>query len=167
MIASISNLSRTKLCRALQVFTASAATLFLCAPLGITQQKLDGEAVIGHLNAIIKLYRNASAEFQAGGAPSDVIYQENAQSLSAEAVRLAFQAARAEAAAIRATEKSGTPNATAGQSSAQVESRNNARIADMQSKIDELDKQLQVGAQSKARCAARTKAGIAGRIDFG
>ena len=103
-------------------------------PRGITQQKLDSEAVIGHLNAIIKLYRNASAEIQTGGAPSDVIYQENEQSLTAEAVRLAFQAAKAEAAAIRATEKSGVPSATPGQSSAQVEARNNARIADVQSK---------------------------------
>ncbi|MDP9337364.1 MAG: hypothetical protein M3P45_00690 [Acidobacteriota bacterium] len=38
--------------------------------------KLDSEAVIDHLNAIITLYRNASAELQTGGAPSDVIYQD-------------------------------------------------------------------------------------------
>src|SRR3984893_11019607 len=119
-----------------------AVALFLYVPGGLTQQQLDSDAVINHLNAVIKLYRNASAELQTGGAPSDVIYQENEKSLTAEVVRLAFQAARAEAAAIRATEKAGSPSTTTAQSSAQMEARNKARIADVQSKLDSIDKQL-------------------------
>ena len=51
-------------------------------------------------------------------------------------MRLAFQAARAEAAAIRATEKGGAPNSSSAQSSAQTEARYKARIADLQSKLD-------------------------------
>src|SRR5580700_3632816 len=84
---------------------------------GVTQQQLDGEAVINHLNAVIKLYRNASAELQTGGAPSDVMYQEYEKSLTAEVVRLAFQAASAEADAIRATEKTGASRSSSAQSS--------------------------------------------------
>src|ERR1700686_5457066 len=122
--------------RAVRSIAGFAVAFFLFAPDGITQQQLDSEAVINHLNAVIKLYRNASAELQTGGAPADIIYQENAKSLAADIVRLAFQAARAEAAAIRATEKAGAPNTTAPQSSTQVESRNKARISDVQSKID-------------------------------
>jgi small-conductance mechanosensitive channel len=140
------------------------AGLFLCAPAGITQEKLDSEAVIGHLNAIIKLYRNASAELQTGGAPSDVIYQENEQSLTAEAVRLAFQAAKAEAAAIRATEKSTTPGAAAGQNSAQTEARNNARIADVQSKIDDLDKQIKSAPRAKRDALRAQKQALQGEL---
>src|ERR1700680_1568411 len=79
---------------------ATALVLFFCVQGGVTQQQLDSEAVINHLNAVIKLYRNATAELQTGGAPTDVIYQENAKSFAADVVRLAFQAARAEAAAI-------------------------------------------------------------------
>src|ERR1700732_635112 len=88
--------------RTIRLVVAIAA-LFFFVPGGVTQQQSDSEAVISHLNAVIKLYRNASAELQTGGAPTDVIYRENEKSPMAEVVRLAFQAARAEAAAIRAT----------------------------------------------------------------
>jgi small-conductance mechanosensitive channel len=148
----------------MRVFAGVSAALCLCAPPGITQQNLDSEAVVGHLNAIIKLYRNASAEIQTGGAPSDVIYQENEQSLTAEAVRLAFQAAKAEAAAIRATEKSGAPSATPGQSSAQVEARNSARIAEVQSKIDDLDKQIKSAPKTKRDALLAQKQALQGEL---
>jgi len=164
MITSFSNLSRVVLHRWFRIVAGISASLFLCAPAGIAQEKLDSEAVIGHLNAIIKLYRNASAELQTGGAPSDVIYQENEQSLTAEAARLAFQAAKAEAAAIRATEKSSTPNAGAGQSSAQMEARNTARIADVQSKIDELDKQIKSAAKAKRDALLAQKQALQGEL---
>src|ERR1700737_1497969 len=124
--------------RAIRLGVSIAAALFFCLPGGVAQQQLDSEAVINHLNAVIKLYRNASAELQTGGAPSDVIYQENEKSLTAEVVRLAFQAARAEAAAMRATEKGGAPNSSSAQSSAQTEARYKARIADLQSKLDNI-----------------------------
>ena len=134
--------------RAFRFFVAIAFALLLCAPSGSTEQ-FDSDAVIGHLNTIIKLYRSAAAEIQTGGVPSDVIYRENEQSLIAEAVRLAFQAAKAEAAAIRATEKTGTPNPNTVQSSAQMEARNNARIADIQSRIDDVEKQIASAPKSK------------------
>src|ERR1700688_2578872 len=108
---------------------AVVLVLFFGVPDGLTQQQLDGEAVINHLNAVIKLYRNASAELQTGGAPTGIIYQENAKSLAADGVRVGSLYARAQAAAIRATEKAGAPNSTSPQSSAQVEARNKARIA--------------------------------------
>lgn len=131
--------------RASRLLAAAVAALSFCGAANSADQ-FDSDAVINHLSAVIKLYRNGSAEIQTGGMPSDVIYQDNEQSLSMEVVRLAFQAARAEAAAIRATEKNGSPSPGAatisGQSSAQLEARNNARIAEVQSKIDALDKQI-------------------------
>jgi small-conductance mechanosensitive channel len=145
---------------------AISATLFVCAPAGVTQQKLDGEAVISHLNAIIKLYRNASAELQTGAAPSDVVYQENGQNLTAEAVRLAFQAAKAEASAIRATEKAGAPGSGAGQSSAQMEARNTARVAEVQSKIEELDKQIKSAPRTKRDALAAQKQAFQGELSL-
>src|SRR3981189_3057778 len=71
-----------------------AVALFLYVPGGLTQQQLDSEAVINHLNAVIKLYRNASAELQTGGAPTDVIYQENKKSLTAEGGGVGFSTGR-------------------------------------------------------------------------
>src|SRR6202051_2696078 len=143
-----------------------AVALFFCVPAGVTQQQLDSEAVINHLNAVIKLYRNASAELQTGGAPTDIIYQENAKSLAADVVRLAFQAARAEAAAIRATEKAGAPNSTSPQSSAQVEARNKARIADVQSKIDDIDKQIASAPRNKRDTLQAQKLALQGELNL-
>ena len=150
--------------RAFRLLAACTAALFFCAPGGVTQQQFDSDAVISHLNAIIKLYRNASAEIQTGGAPSDVIYQENEQSMMAEAVRLAFQSAKAEAAAVRATEKNGAPGASSAQNSAQSEARNNARIADMQSRIDALDKQIASAPKAKREALVARKQALQGEL---
>ena len=140
--------------------------LLFCAPRGFTQQQpLDSEAVINYLNAVIKLYRNASAELQAGGAPSDVIYQDNEQSYTADAVRLAFQAARAEAVAIRATQKNGAASNSA-QSSAQTEARNKARIADVQSKIDNIDKQIATAPKNKRPALEAQKEALQGELNL-
>src|ERR1700735_66434 len=68
--------------------------------------QLDRDAVLGHLNAVISWYRDATSKIQTGGLPSDAIYQDNAQSLAAEAVRLAFESARAEAKLISSADKS-------------------------------------------------------------
>jgi small-conductance mechanosensitive channel len=149
-----------------RIVAGLTVALFLFVPGGITQQQLDSEAVINHLNAVIKLYRNASAELQTGGAPTDVIYQENAKSLAADVVRLAFQAARAEAAAIRATEKTGAPNTTSPQSSAQVEARNKARIADVQSKIDNIDKQIASAPKNKRDTLQAQKSALQGELNL-
>src|ERR1700736_6357932 len=151
---------------ALPLVIGGAVALFFCVSGGVTQQQLDSEAVINHLNAVIKLYRNASAELQTGGAPSDVIYQENEKSLTAEVVRLAFQAARAEAAAIRATEKNGAPSTTSAQSSAQTDARNKARIADVQSKLDSIDKQIASAPKNKRDALIAQKQALEGELNL-
>jgi len=151
--------------RTFRLFTGVGVVFFVLAPNGVTQQS-GGEAVIGHLNAIIKLYRSASSEIQAGGMPSDIIYQENQQNLMAEAVRLAFQAAKAEAAAIHATDKNGTSNQNAGQSSAQTEAKNNARIADIQSRIDALDKQIAGAPKNKRDPLEAQKQALQGELEL-
>jgi small-conductance mechanosensitive channel len=144
----------------------AAVALFVCVPGAITQQQLDSEAAISHLNAVIKLYRNASAELPAGGAPSDVIYLENEKSLSADVVKLAFQAARAEAAAIRVTEKAGAPNTSSAQSSAQTEARNKARIADVQAKLDNINKQIASAPKGKRDALIAQKQALEGELDL-
>src|ERR1700675_47263 len=143
-----------------------AVALFFWVPGGFTQQQLDTDAVINHLNAVITFYRNASAELQTGGAPSDVIYQENEKSLTAEVVRLAFQAARAEAAAIRATEKNGAPSTSSAQSSAQTEARNKARIADVQSKLDSIEKQIASAPKNKRDALIAQKQALEGELSL-
>jgi len=151
--------------RVVRFVVGIGVALLFCVPGGVTQQLLDSEAVINHLNAVIKLYRNASAELQAGGAPSDVIYQDNEQSYTADVVRLAFQAARAEAAAIRATQKNGASTNSA-QSSAQTEARNKARIADVQARLDAIDKQIASAPKNKRPALEAQKEALEGELNL-
>ena len=60
-------------------------------------QQLDRDVLLGHLNAVINWYRDATSKVQTVGLPSDAIYQDNAQNLAAQVVRLAFESAKAEA----------------------------------------------------------------------
>ena len=59
--------------------------------------QLDRDALLGHLNTVITWYRDITSKVQPTGLPSDAIYQDNAQNLGGQVVRLAFQSARAEA----------------------------------------------------------------------
>ena len=59
-------------------------------------EQLDRDAALHHLNAVITWYRDATTKIKSVGLPSDAIYLDNARNLASEAVRLAFQSARAE-----------------------------------------------------------------------
>ncbi len=56
---------------------------------------IDREAILQHLNAAISWYRDSTSKIQSVGMPSDAIYQDTAQNLAQQAVRLAFQSAQA------------------------------------------------------------------------
>jgi small-conductance mechanosensitive channel len=112
-------------------------------------EQLDRDAVLSHLNGVINWYRNATSKVQTVGLPSDAVYQDNAQSLAAEAVRLAFESARAEAKLISASEKpSGTSenqtSAAPGQQEkfSQMLAQVTSQIDEAQSRMDALDKQI-------------------------
>jgi small-conductance mechanosensitive channel len=117
--------------------------------------QLDNNAILHHLNQIINWYRNCTTEVQSVGLPSDAIYHDNAQSLGAQAVRLAFQSARAESSVIEAQEKkSGNQPAaesTQQQNLAALQTKTSAQIDQLQSQIETLNTQI-----SKAPASRRT-----------
>lgn len=94
--------------------------------------QLNGQDALHHLNQVISWYRHCTTGIHSVGLPSDAIYQDNTQSLGAQAVRLAFQSARAESALIAAQQKTSgasQPSAetTQQQNLAQVEARTTSR----------------------------------------
>jgi small-conductance mechanosensitive channel len=116
--------------------------------------QLDGDAVLHHLNQIIDWYRHATTEIQPVGLPSDAIYQDNLNNLAEQVVRLAFESARAQAAIIQSQQK-GAANQPAGQTSqqqnlTQIETRVAGQIAQLQSQIETLNKQI-AAASTKRR----------------
>jgi len=110
--------------------------------------QLDGAAVLYHLTQVISWYRHSTTGIQSVGLPSDAIYQDNAKSLGSQAVRLAFQSAKAEAALIAAQEKAGGANqpstaTTQQQNLAQLQGKTSAQIDQLQSQIESLNAQIQ------------------------
>lgn len=135
------------------------------APSANAPATLDRDAILHHLNAIITWYRDITSKLKPVGLPSDAIYQDNTSSLAAEAVRLAFQSARAEAAIITAMNKADKSGAGATDSSqaqpngqptqqqnlAQTAARIAAQIDDAQTKLDAVNKQLASAPRSKQK----------------
>jgi small-conductance mechanosensitive channel len=109
--------------------------------------QLDGSAAVHHLNQLISWYRHSTTGIQMVGLPSDAIYQDNTQALSAQAVRLAFQSAKAEAALIASQQKSGGANppseeTTQQQNLSQMLAKTSSQIDQLQSQIESLNAQI-------------------------
>ncbi len=124
--------------------------------------QLDRDAILHHLNEVITWYRDVTSKVKPVGLPSDAIYQDNTRSLAAEAVRLAFQSARAEAAIIAAmnkSQKSGGSDSTQAsnaqptqqQNLAQTAARIAAQIDDTQTKLDAVNKELASAPRAKQK----------------
>src|ERR1700736_2328031 len=131
---------------------------------------LNRDAILGHLNAVITWYRDAD-RVQAGGLPSDEIYEESTRHLAAEVVRLAFQWARAEAAVIGATEKSANANQASTppaqqQDLTQIAARISAEIDDTQSRLDDLNKQLASAPPSKRKALLAERERLQGKLSL-
>ena len=131
---------------------------------------LNRDAILGHLNAVITWYRDAGNKVQSVGLPSDAIYEDSTRNLAAEAVRLAFQSARAEAALIGTTEKN--PNANQAstppgqQDLTQVAARIAAQIEDTQSKLDAINKQLASAPRSKRKTLLAERERLQGELSL-
>ncbi len=142
-------------------FRLSVATLMVASFLGGLVSSLadppDRNSVLNHLNAIISWYRDAMANVKPGELPSDAIFQQNVRTLTAQAVQLAFQWARAEAVLIGEPAASPGPNGTSSPDFSQAQAQISASIADAQSKLEDLNKQIasESGAKRKAAIAQR------------
>ena len=133
------------------------------------QYQPDANAVLGHLNAIISWYRDATANVQPGELPSDAIFQQNLRSLAAQAVQLAFDSARAEAALLGESSSSATSGAAGGapaQNYAQMQDQISQRIAGNQSKLDALNKHLLSQAVVKTKNLLAQQEALSGQIEL-
>jgi small-conductance mechanosensitive channel len=106
---------------------------------------LHGDGILDHLNAVISWYRHAMTRVPTVGLPSDSMYQYNAQTMAAEAARLAFQSASAEAPLMP---NPGPANPVTGGQSASAQNLNklqsdvDARIATLKAQISDLTQQI-------------------------
>jgi small-conductance mechanosensitive channel len=107
--------------------------------------QLDTNAALHHLNQVISWYRHVTTGIRDVGLPSDAIYQDNAKTLGAQVVQLAFESAKAESAVITAQQKSGaSPSAesTQQQTLEQAKAKTSSQIDEMQSQLEVINAQL-------------------------
>jgi small-conductance mechanosensitive channel len=134
--------------------------------------QLNSDTVLRHLNAIINWYRDITTNVPNSGQPSDAIYRSNAQSLAAEAVRLAFQSAEAEAEIIGTPNKSNAPNpappSSAGgqQDFSQMQAKIASTIASTQSQIEQLDHEIARAAGSRRQALVSQRARLRGELEL-
>jgi hypothetical protein len=88
------NLSPTQIAR----FFSVILIISLAPAISAADYQPDRNAVLGHLNTILTWYRDSTGNLQPGELPGDAIFQQNVRNLAAQAVQLAFESARAEAA---------------------------------------------------------------------
>jgi small-conductance mechanosensitive channel len=147
------------------------ACLILCAGLAPAalvnaddQPAVSSDAIIRHLSAVISWYRDSTTKVQPPGFASDAIYQGDARTLAEQAVRLAFDSARATVPIVNAqgqqpaADDDGQPaqGATQSQNLAQFKAKTSAHLADLQAQLDSVNKQLAT-ASPRARAALQNQ----------
>lgn len=146
-------------------FKLIVGVVLLCVPVGVSllaQQQASSpalradsqrSAIIAHLNAIIQFYRASTEPVQKAGEPNDVIYSDQAASLSAQAATFAFQSAKAQAGLLAAGAQGAAPDAGSEQQRMKTVAANaEQRVSDLQASEADLDKQI-AAAKPKARAA--------------
>src|SRR5579859_1434545 len=141
------------------------------SPNNLPPLEMQGSEALHHLNQVISWYRHSTTGIQAVGLPTDAIYQDNAQSLGAQAVRLAFQSAKAESALIGAEQKTEADNATPGQTTqqqrlAQLEAKTTGRIDQLNSQIDDLNAQVSKTRGSKKQDLISQRDALQGELEL-
>jgi small-conductance mechanosensitive channel len=112
--------------------------------------------ILDHLNEVIRFYRMMASPIQKTGEPSDLIYEEQAQSVATEITQLAFQSARDEAALLARIQ--GASGFVAAPAEGQTQRLHGAqqqvaqKISDLQAREQAIEKQ-RATARPKARSA--------------
>ena len=160
----------------LNVFLLAAAGILASLALGAPQSQksapqlnLSRDALLEHLNTVITWYRDSTGKVEPVGLPSDAIYQDNARDTAAEAVRLAFESARTQAGLIESSQGA-TPTQKATQAGhrdfRQIERDVQAHLADLQSQIDALNKQLARAPASKRKALIAQRDRLQGEVSL-
>ena len=129
----------------------------------------DRDDVLRHLNAVMRWYKDCTTKIKAGREPSDAIYVTNAQNLGAQAVRLGFQSARADVTLNQQNGQSANQDQSAStgpsaQKYAQMESEVSQRIADEQSQIEGLKKQVSSASKKNRDALVQQQQALEGKL---
>jgi len=147
------------------LLSLAIAVVCLASTVSYAQNQPDRNAVLNHLNAIISWYREATANVQPGELPSDAIFQQNVRSLSAQAVQLAFQSARAQAALLGGS-NSASDAKSSPQDYSEMQARVSQRLDDDQAALDRVNRQIPTQSGAKRKNSLAERDALAGQISL-
>ncbi|MFZ3201648.1 MAG: hypothetical protein WA175_10925, partial [Candidatus Acidiferrales bacterium] len=145
---------------------------------------MNDDAVIAHLAAVITWYRDITTKAKGTGLPGDTIYQDNVQNLATQAVQLAFQSARAEAAlaapaqnqpssagastqgSAQGATQGNTQGSTQQQNISQAKERVAAQILGLESQIGSLNKQIAAAPSASRQKLISQRDNLQGELDL-
>ena len=134
----------------------------------LPEVRLDSAAVVSHLDLLISWYHQVNAVNPLAGVPNGAVYQDSAQALAAEIVRLGFQSAKAEALFIGAQRKAGGVSMESAQQQnlAHTQARTMALIGQMEGGIAALDAQLARAPGARRAALASQRDDLQGQLDL-
>ena len=125
------------------------------------------DSILGHLNVAITWYRDSTNKIQPAGLPSDAIYEDNTRSLAMEAVRLAFESARAAASLVEPkSESAKQPAPGRRQDFSQIAARISGQIDDVQAQLADLAKQIARAPRSKRTALVSQEEKLRGELSL-
>jgi small-conductance mechanosensitive channel len=139
------------------------------SPKHLPPLQFDTNAPLHHLNQVISWYRHATTGVSSVGLPSDTIYQDNTKTLGAQIVKLAFQAAKAEAALIKTQQKvtdASQPASTQEQTLAQAQVRVSGQIDQIQSQIAAVTSKLARARASQRQSLTSQREALQSELDL-
>ena len=114
---------------------------------GETEAQARSRAIVTHLNAVIQYYRSTTQPIQKAGEPNDVVYRDQAATLSSQIAGFAFQSAKAQAALmpIYPGAKAAANTSSGGGEQQKIQATEagvEQRISDLKGRESALDKQI-------------------------
>ena len=127
------------------------------------------KAILAHLNAVLRFYRDSEGPIQKVGEPSDLLYRDQAVTLASQIAGFAFQSAKAEAALMTQSSQ-GAQSAAVDQSQPQrlqsMRVNVERQIADLKTQDAALQKQLATAKPKQIAALQRQREQTEGELEL-
>jgi small-conductance mechanosensitive channel len=139
------------------------------APLLAPDASDRSKAILDHLNAVLRFYRDTSAPIQKVGEPSDLIYRDQAVTLAVQIGGFAFQSAKAEAALMQQTSSNNQASSASGnqaQHFQQIYARIQQQIATLKTQDSTLARQIESAPARHKAAIEQQRKQVAGQLEL-
>lgn len=127
-----------------------------------------GQAILSHLNSVLRFYRESETPIQKVGEPSDLYYRNQAVEQAAQIVNFAFQSAKVEVGLIGRSAQAQAAGVTGSHSQRVQQALSTARqrIAELKAQDAAIDRQLDVASGKKRTQLQQQLEQVDGELDL-